>query len=95
MVLHREGWQRLVPDALDGSVVEIHMSDLQTIWYGLRYHGEIVVLARDLHLARREVFHGMVAAVVPELEPRRLRAAREREQLMSQADAHNWKWVSG
>ena len=51
--------------------------------------GVVVVLACDLHPARREVLHGMVAAMVPELEPRRLRAAREREQLVAKADAHD------
>ena len=95
MVLHRERRERLVADALDGSVVEIDVCNFQTVRNRLRHDGEVVVLAGDFHMARRKILNGMVASVVSELEPRRLRSAREREQLMPEADAHDGKWVSG
>ena len=79
MVLHRERGECLVPYAFNRPVVEIHVSHFKAFWNGFRHHCEVVVLAGDLNLARREILHRMVAAVVPELEPRRLRAARERE----------------
>ena len=82
MVLHRERRQRLVAHSLDGTVVEIDVRNLETFRNGLRHDCEVVVLARYLHLARREVLHGVVAPMMPELEPCRLRAACERKQLM-------------
>ena len=88
MVLHRERRERLVADALDRIVVEVYVRHFQTVWNRLRHDGEVVVLAGDFHMARRKILNGMVASVVSELEPRSLRAAREREQLMSQTDAH-------
>ena len=88
MVLHGEGRQRLVAHALYGAVVEVTVGDFEAVWHGLRQDGEVVVLARYLDLSRRKVLDRVVAAVVPELEPPRLRAAGDRKKLMPEADAH-------
>lgn len=66
MVLHGERGKRLVADALNRAVVEVDVRHFQAVRQLFAHHGEIVVLARDLHIARRE----MVATVVPELEAR-------------------------
>ena len=89
MVLHRERRQRPVADAFDRTVVEIDVRHFKAAGQRIGDDGEVVVLACDLHLARGEVLDRMVAAVVPELETRRLRAAREGEELVPQADAHD------
>ena len=94
VVLHRERRKRLMADAFDRSVVEIDVSHLKAVWNGLRDDGEVVVLARDFHLARGKVLHRMVAAVVPELETHGLCAAGKREQLVPKADAHDGKFMS-
>ena len=65
------------------------MRHLQAVRKRLRQHGEVVVLTRDLHLAGLQVLHRMVAAVMSELEPSRLRPARQRQQLMPQAYPHD------
>ncbi len=88
MVLHRKRRERLVAHALDGAVVEIDVRDLQASWNRLRHDGKVVVLACDLHLARCEVLHGVVAAVVPEFETTSLCATRERQKLVPKADSH-------
>ena len=89
MVLHGEGGERLVPDAFDGAVVEIYVRNFEAFGHRFRNDGEVVVLACNLHLVCREILDGMVAAVMPELEPRRFRAAGERKKLMPEADAHD------
>ena len=98
MVLHRERRKRLVADALDRVVVEIDVRHFQTVGNRFRQHREVVVLARNLHLAGREILHWMVAAMMSELETPRLGAARKRQQLMAETDAHDgdsWQLVVG
>ena len=51
--------------------------------------GEAVVLAGDRHLARRQVAHRLVAAVVAELELEGAAAQGEAEELVPQADAED------
>ena len=65
------------------------MGDFEAVGDRLRDNREIVVLARYLHLACRQVLHRVVAAVVPELETSSLRPACEREQLVPKANSHD------
>ena len=51
------------------------------------FHGEAVVLRRDLDAAGLEVLHRVVAAAVAELQLERAPAEREREHLVAEADA--------
>ena len=78
-----------MPESLYRAVVEVDVRDLQAVRHRFRQNGKIVVLARDLDLARQQVLHGVVAAMVAELEPSRLRPAGEGKKLMSQANAHD------
>ena len=64
VVLHRERGKRLVPDTLDRVVVEVYVRDFEAVRNRLWQDREVVVLARDLDVARRKVLHWMVAAVV-------------------------------
>ena len=89
VVLDGEGREGLVAEALDGAVVEVDVRDLELRRERVREDREVVVLRGDLHLARRQLLHRMVAPVVPEREPPRLRAAGEREQLVAQTNSHD------
>ena len=53
--------------AFDRSVIEIDVGNLKSVWYGLRQNGEVVVLARYLYMACREILDRVVTAVMPEL----------------------------
>ena len=79
MVLHRKRRERLMTDAFDRVVVEIDVRHFQAVGYRRRVDGEVVVLARDLHVSRRQVFDRMVAAMMSELQTPRLGAARKRQ----------------
>ena len=70
------------------------MRHFKALGDGFRQHGEVVVLARDLHLAGREVLHRMVAAMMSEFQAARLGTARKRQQLMPETDAHDGKCLS-
>ena len=89
VVLHRKRRQRLVTDAFDRIVVEIDVRHLEALRNRLGQHREVVVLGRDLDRPRLQVLHRMVAAVVTELQAPRLRAARDREELVAQANPEN------
>ena len=90
VILHRERRERLVPHALDRVVVEVYVRDFEAVRNRLWQDGEIVVLARDLHVACRKILNRMVATVVAKFQPPRLRAAGKREQLMPQTNSHYW-----
>src|SRR5687767_3100117 len=65
MVLHRERGPLAVPHPLARVVVEVHVRRLPACGRdGGRIHREVVVLGRDLHATRRQVFDGMVGAVM-------------------------------
>ena len=48
-----------------------------------------MVLRRDLDRARFEILHRMIRPAMTELQLERLRAARQTEQLVPQADSEN------
>ena len=88
VVLHAERGNLTAPDALDHSVVEVHVRDVGGV-EPVGVDREVVVLARDLDLSGREVTDRMVAAVMSERQLERPRAQRGAEQLMSEADAEH------
>ena len=90
MILDGKRRQRPVPDTLDRTVIQIDMRNFEAIGNGIRKNREIVVLACDLDVSRLLIPDWMVAAVMSEFQPSRLRSAGQRQKLMSEADAENW-----
>ena len=86
MVLHREGGHLGGSDALDDPVVQVHVGDLSGAKRAFG-HGEVVVLAGDLHHAVSQAPHGVVAAVVAEGELGDRATERGGEELVAEADA--------
>ena len=86
MVLDAERRIRFVADALYRVVVEIDVGDFQRI--GKVAERVVVVLAGDLDATGQKVLDRVVAAVVPEFEPRALRTGRQPQQLMPETDPH-------
>ena len=66
------------------------MRNFEAIGNGIRKNREVVVLACDLDVSRLLIPDWMVAAVMSEFQPSRLRSAGQRQKLMSEADAENW-----
>src|SRR3954462_6081819 len=81
VVLHAERAEMLTPDALDVAVVQIQVRDDAALRKRVGVDGVVVVLTRDLDATRREVPHGMVAAVVAEAQLEGLRAEGEAHDL--------------
>src|SRR5215217_842715 len=71
MVLHAPGTQLSAGDALDGTIVEVAVGQLDAVLQSILVHGETVVLARYLYAPRREVPDGMVRELVPETDAKR------------------------
>ena len=67
VILHRECGKSLVPYTLDRVVVEVYVRDFEAVRNRLWQDGEVVVLARYLHMARRKVLHRVVATMMAEL----------------------------
>ncbi len=88
VVLHGEGRELLVAQALQGVVVQVDMGEFHCgVGDGVQVHREAVVLAGDLHPAGEAVFHGLIAAPVAELELKGLAPQGQAHELMPQADA--------
>src|SRR6266550_5086880 len=75
-------------EALDDTVVQVHVRDRRAA-QRVEVDGVVVVLAGDLHPARRLATHRMVGAVVPEPQLERLGAERAPEDLVTEADAEH------
>ena len=85
MELNAQNRQGRVAESFDRAVIDVHVRNGDIVgeaWL----ERVIVVLGRDRAPARDEVFHGMVAAVVPERKLVGLAAEREAEKLVSQTD---------
>src|SRR5215203_840319 len=99
MVLHAPGTQLSAGDALDGTIVEVAVGQLDAVLQSILVHGETVVLARYLYAPRREVPDGMVRAVVPEGHLVRLATEGETQKLVPETDAKRWyfaqQWTQG
>src|SRR5208283_3247797 len=68
VVLHAEDRQALVPQALEGLIVEVDMAQLDVGWESGGVDREAMILGGDLDLAGRYVPDRMVGAAVAELE---------------------------
>ena len=88
VVLHREGGDVATADAFNHAVVEIDMGDVGTGDRALG-DGEVVILARDLDAARRDVAHRMVPAVMAERQLVGGAAEGRAHQLVAEADAEH------
>ena len=77
MILNGENRQRLVAHALDRAVVQVQVRDLYFRRERSRDDGVVVVLRSDFDFSRRQILHGMIAAVMPEAQA--LRASQEGE----------------
>ena len=86
VILDAEDRQALVPQSLEGLVVQVDVTGLDVGGQRGRVDGEAVVLGRDLDLAGRLVADRVVGASVAELELEGLRAEGLAEELMAQAD---------
>jgi hypothetical protein len=83
--LEAEGRPVAALDALQGAVEQGAVRDLHSP-AALLVHGEAVVLAGDHDLARAQVLHRVVGAVVAEFHLFGARAAGQGQQLVAQAD---------
>ena len=69
MVLDSEKRDLLVDKAFQCIVIEINVAQLNVrVFQGFHVHAEAMVLRCNLHLARCQVFHRLVAAPVTEFE---------------------------
>src|SRR5438270_792249 len=88
VVLHAEQRQRSMPQPLQRVVIQIDvgLNDLrflQRIWID----GEVVIMCRNLDLARLHLLHRMIAAMVPEFELVSPAAQRQPDQLMTKTNS--------
>ena len=86
VILNAEDRQALVPQALEGLIVEVDVARLDVGGQRRRVDGEAVVLGGDLDLAGRLVADRVIGAAVAELELEGLGAEGLAEELMAQAD---------
>ena len=88
MVLH--GQQRLIrmSEALDRAVIQIDVREFQADGFqALRRDGETMILRGDFHSLGQQVLDRMIVSVMAEFQLDRLGAQRQRQELVSQADA--------
>ena len=86
MELHRPCAELRIREALDGAVVERLVRRRAVLG---RHDGEAVVLACHENAARLPFEHGMVGTAVAERQLERRETGREREQLVTEADAED------
>ena len=90
VILHAEERQAFVTQAFEGLVIEVDVGKLDVVGVdGVGIDGEVVVVRSDFDLARLVVAHGMIAAVVSELELVRAAAEGETTELVAEADAED------
>ena len=90
VVLDGECRRVLVADSLDCPVVQVDMGHLKAFGEPVREDCEVMVLGCDFDASAGEVLHGVVASVVPEGEAPCPGAACKPEDLMPEADSHDW-----
>ena len=78
---------RGVLQTLDRAVVQVEVRHFDVVRHRCRIDGKPVILRRDLDLAGSQLLDGMVRAAVPELQLEGLRAHRQAEDLVAEADA--------
>jgi len=90
VVLHREGLEFGMAQALQGVVVQVDVGDLyRRVGDGVQVHGKAVILGSDLHPAVEKIFHRLVAPPVAELELKGAPAQGQSQELVTQADAEH------
>src|SRR5439155_24089638 len=90
VVLDGKNGKLPVAESLDRTVVQVDVGQLVfRLREERRIDGEAVVLGRDLDLAGAQILDRMIGSSVPELELERLPAARQAEDLVSEADAED------
>jgi hypothetical protein len=79
----------LVPQPLDGLVVEVDMGHFDICRQRLGIDGETVVLRSDVHFPGAQILHRLVPTAMAELELEGLRPAGQAEDLVAEADAED------
>ena len=64
VILHTKDGFSLVPEALNGLVVQINAVNLYVIGETGGIHGEAVVLGSNFHLPRDEILHRLICAAM-------------------------------
>ena len=76
--------------AFVGVVVQIHVRDFDVAGrQRIRVHAEAVILRGDFHVARQQILHRMIRAVMAEFQLESFAAQRQAAELVPQADAEN------
>ncbi len=92
MVLHAESAVSRAFHTFDGLIQEVDMRCLKRCRRkAFPFYGIGVVLGCDLDLSRRQIFDGMVAAPVAELEFIGAGSVGQRQDLVAQTDPENGK----
>src|SRR5579863_3422159 len=86
MILDRKYRQTPVPHSLDGAVVQIDVRNHDLALERGGVDREAVVVSRDLNGLGTKVHHGLISAMMPELEFIGLTAQRQAQNLMAEAD---------
>src|SRR5258706_4305310 len=89
VVLHGLDRELGMAEPFDRAVVQVDLADAEAtaLRQRLAHHLHLVVLRRDLHVARIEVAHWVVRAVVAEAQSLRFGARGPRHDLVAETDA--------
>src|SRR5262249_14142323 len=88
-VLHREERHALPSQTFYGAVVEIHVREFGAAFQGIAVHSESMILRGDFHLLRPEIHHGVVRAVMPEIQFVGRATQSESQDLMTKTNSEN------
>src|SRR5271163_3218176 len=90
MILHTEQRQVAMPQAFQSLVVQVDVRQLDfTVGQRIRVDGKIMVVRRDLNLARLQLLDRMIPAMMPELQLESFSAQCNASELMSQTDSED------
>src|SRR5439155_13995084 len=89
MVLYRNDGLTTMAQSFAGTVIEVHLRNLDIAGEALGIDGVAVVLRGDVHAVALEVLHGVVGAAVAELELEGPGPKGAPEDLVAEADAKN------
>src|SRR5882672_855990 len=90
MELHAQERPRAVPDSLVRPIIGIREPWLPSLRQRIWVNGEAVVLGSDETAPASCLETGLVVAAMAEFEFVRFRSRRERQQLVSETDSHDW-----
>ncbi len=87
VVLYAEQRQRAMPHPLERVVVQIDMRQIHfALLQRVGIDGVVMIVRRDLHLARAGMLHRMVAAMMAEFQLVSLATQCQADELVSQAN---------